>query len=106
MLVLAWRIAAFAPLLEPDKPLRHGTYETDELTDRCIEQLWKLSRQLQENSLPDGFPSCPKSGRPYVLTQEGENTVILCPTPGEHGLTRLSVSLNSPVPLALSAGEQ
>lgn len=105
VLILVWRFAAIAPLLETDRPLRNGTYETDELTDLCIEQLWKLSKQLQENSLPDGLPLCPKSGRPYVLVQEENDIVIHCPNPGEHGLNRLSVSRDSPVPLALSGSE-
>ena len=106
ILILVWRFTAIAPLLHTDRPLRNGTYETDELTDQCIEQLWILSKQLQENRLPDGFPLCPKSARPYVLVQEEDDIVIHCPTPGEHGLNRLSVSRNSPVPLALSGSER
>jgi hypothetical protein len=105
ILILVWRFTAIAPILQPDKPLRNGTYQTDELTDRCIEQLWVLSKQLQEKRLPDGFPSCPRSDRPYVLVQEEDDIVILCPTPGEHGLTRLSVSYKFPVPLAVPSGE-
>ena len=105
-LIFILRIAAIAPVFQPEKPLRNGPSNTDRLTDRCIEELWKLSKQLQENTLPESFPLCPASGRPYVLVQEGEDTVILCPTPEEHGFVRLSVSRNSPAPLVLSGDEQ
>jgi hypothetical protein len=105
ILILVWRFMAIAPLIQPERPLRNGTYETDHLTDLCIEQLWKLSKKLQENSLPESFPLCPESGRSYLLLQEEDDIVIHCPTPGEHGLTHLSVSLRSPVPLAVSGGQ-
>ena len=105
-LIFILRIAAIAPVFQPEKPLRNGPSNTDRLTDRCIEELWKLSKQLQENTLPESFPLCPASGRPYVLVQEEEDTVILCPTPEEHGFVRLSVSRNSPAPLVLSGDEQ
>jgi len=101
-----WRVFAIAPLLKPAQPLRTGTYETDAVTDRCIRQLWVLSKQLQENRLPESFPPCPMSGRSYTLVQEEDDIVIRCPTPEEHGLTSLSVSLNSPVPLAVSGEER
>jgi hypothetical protein len=105
-LVFVWRVAAVAPHFQPAKPLRNGPSDTDKLTDQCIEQLWILSKQLQEDKIPEIFPSCPASGRSYLLVEEGEDTVIMCPSPEEHGFTRLSVSRKSPIPLVLSGGEQ
>jgi hypothetical protein len=99
--IFLWRAFAIAPLLKRTQPLRNGTYGTDATTDRCIEQLWKLSKSLQENRLPDNLPSCPETGRPYVLEQEGDDTVIRCPNPGEHGLEDLWVSRLSPIPTAV-----
>ncbi len=94
------RAVTVAPLFKPRQPLRDGTYDTDRKTDECIENLWELSRRLQGNTLPDTLPSCPLSGRPYVLSQEEDDTVIRCPNPAEHGLKALWVSLRFPAPTA------
>ena len=104
-LILGLRLLSVAPLLQPLRPLRHGTFETDAIADRCIEELWKLSRQLQDRKLPSLLPLCPLSGKGYVLVEEEGDSRISCPNPGEHGLRRLSVSRKRPIPLAL-AGSQ
>ena len=106
VLILLIRIYTIAPLLQAPKPLRQGVTATDFLTDKCIEQLWMLSRDLQEDKLPSILPLCPKSSRQYVVTELSDDTVISCPTPGEHGLAKLTVSLNSPIPHALAGDEQ
>lgn len=114
ILFMGWRIYALAPMVAPEKVLRHGTLNTDAVTDRCIEQLWALSRLLQEGKLPDTLPSCPLSGRSYLLvTTSGEedfgdsgDTEIRCPNPEEHRLASLSVSLHQPVPRAVALGER
>lgn len=104
-LALGLRIYSIAPLLEPPRPLRHGTFETDTNADRCITELWKLSRQLQDGKLPSPIPLCPLSRKTYLII-EGENDIqINCPNPGEHGLKRLSVSRKRPIPLALDGGQ-
>jgi hypothetical protein len=79
---------------------------TDALTDRCIEKLWVLSRDLQEDHLPDTLPHCPKSSKQYVVTKLEDDIIISCPTPEEHGLKKLSVSLGFPIPYALGEEEQ
>ena len=104
-LALGLRILSISPLLQPARPLRHGTFETDATTDRCIEELWKLSRQLQDGKLPGLLPLCPLSGKGYVLVAEEEDTRINCPNPVEHGLSRLTVSRKRPIPLVLDGGQ-
>ena len=101
-LILGLRAWSIAPLLEPPRPLRHGTFETDSITDRCIVELWKISRQLQDGKLPSPMPLCPLSRKIYVVI-EGEGDILVnCPNPGEHGLKRLSISRKRPIPLALA----
>jgi hypothetical protein len=104
-LALGLRGLAIAPLLKPAQPLRHGTFETDSTTDRCINELWKLSRLLQDRRLSSPMPLCPLSGKAYLLIEGENDTQISCPNPEEHGLTRLGVSRKRPIPLAL-AGNQ
>jgi hypothetical protein len=106
VLVLLFRIYSIAPMLQAPKPLRRGVTATDTFTDRCIEKLWVLSRDLQDGSLPDILPRCPRSSRQYVVTELTDDIVISCPTPEEHGLTKLTVSLRSPIPHALGAEER
>jgi hypothetical protein len=106
ILFLLFRIYSIAPMLQAPKPLRRGVAATDSLTDKCIEQMWALSRDLQGNKLPDILPSCPKSARQYVVTELADDTIISCPDPGEHGLSKLTVSLSSPIPYALAGDDQ
>ena len=106
ILILLIRIYTIAPLLQPPKPLRKGVAATDALTDKCIEQMWRLSRDLQEGRKLNLLLLCPKSSRQYVVTELKDDTIISCPTPNEHGLAKLTVSLNSPIPYALAMDEQ
>lgn len=114
VLFLGWRIYAIAPVVAPEKVLRHGTTKTDAVTDRCIQQLWELSRLLQDQKMPGTLPSCPLSGRPYLLVTTSAkddfgdtgDTVIRCPNPEGHNLASLSVSLHHPVPSVMALGER
>jgi hypothetical protein len=105
LLALGLRAVAIAPLLKPSQPLRHGTFDTDATADRCINELWKLSRQLQDRRLPSPLPLCPLTGKAYTVVEGEDDTRIECPNPGEHGLKQLIVSLKKPIPLVV-AGEQ
>jgi hypothetical protein len=104
-LILSLRTWSIAPLLAPPRPLRHGTFGTDVKADRCINELWKLSRQLQDGRLPSPMPVCPLSRKTYQIIEGEEDILINCPNPEEHGLTRVSVSRKRPIPLAM-AGNQ
>jgi hypothetical protein len=106
IIFLLFRIYSIAPMLQAPKPLRQGVAATDSLTDKCIEQMWVLSKDLQEKKLPDTLPSCPKSARQYVVTELADDTIISCPDPGEHALSKLTVSLSSPIPHALAVDDQ
>jgi len=106
VLVLLFRIYSLAPILQSPAPLRLGVTDTDSLTDKCIAQLWVLSRDLQNKDLPDVLPLCPKSSRQYIVSDLPDDTVINCPTPGEHGLAKLSVSLSMPIPNAVAREEK
>jgi len=106
VLILLIRIYTIAPMLQPPKPLRQGVATTDSLTDKCIEQMWRLSKDLQEHNLPNILPICPKSSRQYIVTELTDDTIISCPDPVEHGLEKLTISLNSPIPYALAGDGQ
>jgi hypothetical protein len=106
ILFLLIRIYFIAPMLQAPKPLRLGVTATDSLTDKCIEQLWGLSRNLQDGKIPNILPLCPKSSKQYIVTELEDDTIISCPTPSEHGLAQLTVSLDSPIPHALAGDER
>ena len=106
VLVLLFRIYTIAPMLQPPKPIRIGVKVTDSVTDRCIEQLWILSRKLQDGELPETLPVCPLSSRQYIVNELTEDTVITCPNPAGHGLKALRVSLDSPIPNAVPGDQQ
>jgi hypothetical protein len=87
-------IAAF----KGGQPLRQGTYATDDQTDRCIKNLWQISRMLQDGKQPLPDMVCPVSNKPYEIRNIGEDMVIRCPNPELHGLRHIQVSRKNPVP--------
>ena len=84
--------------LKGDKIIRKGTIETDAKTDQCIENLWRISRILQEGKLQGKDLVCPITKEPYVVKQEKEDIVVCCPNPGRHGFKEIRVSRSLPVP--------
>lgn len=96
-IVLA-RIPVLANLLQPQPPLRDGLQATDALTDACIRNLWRQSALLRQGKPPDINLVCPASRKPYRIVENGEDTIVSCPTPGRHGLAELAVTRNQPTP--------
>lgn len=82
---------------KPGKPIRIGTYTTDERTDNCIKNLWQISRLFQENKKPDNTLICPASGKPYRY----ETDKASCPNPEKHGLKALFVTKEKKIPEAI-----
>lgn len=76
------------------KPLRIGTYSTDEKTDLCIKRLWEISKLMQENKKPDNTFVCPLSGKPYLF----EGNRASCPNPDKHRLKALFVTREKKMP--------
>lgn len=85
-------------LRQKDRPLRQGSFATDPLADRCVENLWRISARLQRMQPPGSNFVCPASGKPYGLTRKNNNMVVRCPNPGKHGLAELRVDRINPVP--------
>jgi hypothetical protein len=96
--VIATQIPRIISAFEEDKPLRQGTYSTDEKTDLCIKNLWRISRGLQEGKLPGNDMVCPKSGKRYKITEEMGDIIVKCPNPETHGFSEIRVSLWEPAP--------
>jgi len=81
-----------------DRPARIGTAEIDSVGDQCINNLWKISKILQETGLIEGGITCPASGKTYNVQVLQSDTVVSCPSPELHKVTSISVSKNSPFP--------
>lgn len=96
--VIIYRVPAFTTALEDNQPIRKGTYETDAVTDRCISNLWVISKMLGDGNLPDSSIVCPESGKPYTVVEDAVNTTVFCPNPREHGLMEIRVSKMFPRP--------
>ena len=88
-------ISAFT---KTEKPIRYGTYSTDAGTDQCINNLWRISKVLQEGKLPGKDVVCPVSKKPYVIDTKGGDIVVRCTNPELHGLKEVRVSKRSPRP--------
>lgn len=83
---------------EEERPIRKGTYATDGPADRCIANLWRIAKLLQEGRKPGPEIVCPESRRPYGITMEGEDPTARCPNPERHRVKEIRVSMKRPVP--------
>jgi len=106
LLFLFYRVQIDYQVFKPAQPHRLGTYETNAGTDKCIEELWQISRMMQDGKLTETMPLCPVTLKSYVMVKTDENTVITCPNPGEHGIENLYVSRKSPVPVVVTRVEK
>jgi len=88
-------ISAFT---KEEKSIRYGTYSTDAQTDQCINNLWQISKVLQEGKLPGKDVVCPASKKPYVMETIAGDIVVRCGNPELHGLKEMRVSKRSPRP--------
>ncbi|MDF1536438.1 MAG: hypothetical protein P1S46_08065 [bacterium] len=77
------------------------TYEGDAELDRdgrqCVANLMVMSKYLSEGAISWPTRLCPATGKAYKVSREPGEVVIVCPNPGKHGLSRLWVSLGTPV---------
>lgn len=96
--VMAVQVPRLLSMFEEERPIRQGTYATDENTDRCVRNLWRMARLLQEGKQPGPDLVCPETGRAYVVTAREDDIVVSCPNPGAHGFSAISVSRKHPVP--------
>ena len=80
------------------KPLRQGSLATDELTDQCIANLWKVSRRLQEGRPVGADLICPASKKPFEIVTTGDDVVARSPRPDLYGFREIRVSKKNPVP--------
>lgn len=81
-----------------NKPLRHGTYKTDKYSDKCISDLWRISKMLQQGQIPGDNIVSPVSSKPYEIIRTENDIIVRCPDPERYGLKDIRVSKLNPVP--------
>lgn len=97
--IVGYQIPRLADALgHKDKPLRRGTMATDDLTDRCIATLWKVSKRIQEGKPVGTDLVCPASNQPFEILKIGSDLIARSPKPALYGLREIRVSKNHPVP--------
>lgn len=96
--IIAYQAPKLLLAFKDPKPVRMGTYETDETTDRCIRNLWQQAYLIQQGRPDDSrYIVCPATGKSYVFTR-GPNPEIHCPNPDRHGFRDIVVTKKNPVP--------
>ncbi len=98
VVIMALQIPRLISAVKGERPLRQGTYATDEQADQCIANLWHIARLVQEGKVPGKDIVCPISKRPYEIKTMGADVRVSCPNPGLHGLKAVQVSKRRPVP--------
>lgn len=101
LVIIAWRGPAFVQSMQPQHPIRTGVYTTEGQCDACVANLWVFSAAMADgSSLPAEDLTCPATGKPYVVEDSSDGTVVSCPNPEEHGLSSLSVGGGAQIPEA------
>lgn len=96
--IIAYQTPKLLSIFKDPKPVRMGTYETDETTDRCIRNLWQQVYLMQQGRSDDTrHVVCPATGKPYVFVR-GPNQEVHCPNPDRHGFRDILVTKKNPVP--------
>lgn len=97
--ILAFRMQYITASLQKDKPLRQGTYDTNTVTDNCIQNLWIISSRMRSGDFLTADLTCPLSAKPYRSELFDERITVLCPNAQLHNLMELKVSQDAPVPV-------
>lgn len=97
--LLAFRMQFVTTALQKDKPLRYGTYDTNTVTDECIQNLWIISSRFRSGDFLTADLGCPLNAKPYRSEVVDERITVFCPNAGLHDLMELKVSQDAPVPV-------
>jgi len=98
IVVAVIQIPAITESLQAEQPVRIGTYETNSITDQCIEILWKTAKGLQDGILPGPDNVCPASNKPLVVSEENGDLIVRVPDPERYGFREIRVTKTHPVP--------
>jgi len=96
--IIAYQAPRIWTAFKEPKPIRMGSYETDEVTDKCIKNLWQITYLTQQGRPAAGKTIvCPISGKPYLI-KSGADWEVHCPNPASHGFRDIVVTKKTPVP--------
>lgn len=98
LIVIFFQLSPMLSEPEEAKPLRHGSYNTDEQTDACINVLWQIAQLLQKGEVPGEDILCPESNVPFVIEQTDSDIIVRAPRPELYGYKEMRVSKKYPVP--------
>ena len=86
-------------ILNSERPIRNGSYETDAVTDECIQNLWQAAAFLQSHKKIPHDLVCPLCHKPYnVRTDRNGVTFVSCPDPDAHGCSEIAVNSKNLIP--------
>ena len=97
LVVISLRVSESVGLMQRPQDLRMGPYDTDAVTDECVEHLWWVAAKIQGGEMPRDIV-CPASGKPYVLKDEDGVIKARCPNPEMHGFSEMVVTTEEPCP--------
>lgn len=84
--------------------LHAGVAVDDPETEKCIDTLWAISALVQQGESVEALErlafSEPVTHAHYAIAHEDGGMVVACPNPQAHGLTRLRITEDAPMPEA------
>ena len=97
--VCAYFLLNMQKIMSPEKPIRNGSYDTDALTDECIQNLWRTAALLQSHKKIPEELRCPLCKKAYIVTKNRKGIItVSCPDPAGHKCTKLEVNSKTLVP--------
>lgn len=94
LVLVAVRLQGIKNVLQAEKPIRIGSYATDDVADECIRNLWRISGGM----VPEDSMVCPASRQPYRAGRTGSDTAVSCPDPERHGVRMITVAGKKRIP--------
>ncbi len=96
--IIATQVPALFSVFKEEKPVEYVPYTSDFKTDQCVDNLWYISKLLQQGELPGKDLVCPMTGESYLVTTAEDDVVVCCPNPDKHGFKKICVSKKNPMP--------
>ncbi len=96
--IIAIQVPALFSVFKKEKNVEYVPYTSDFKTNQCIDNLWYISKFLQQGELPDKDMVCPMTGESYLVTTTEDDVVVCCPNPEKHGFKKICISKKNPMP--------
>ncbi|RKX58945.1 MAG: hypothetical protein DRP37_07265 [Thermodesulfobacteriota bacterium] len=96
--LITTQVPALFSVFKEEKYVESAPYTSNSQTDQCVDNLWYISKLLQQGKSLGKDMVCPMTGKPYLVTTTEDDVVVCCPNPEKHGFKKICISKKDPMP--------